>query len=248
MSSFRILIGFCLVQLILVSCKDQEAQSPLEPDGLKSEGDCHNYIFDQGLFYKKGEDFFLWGGEDSSTHFRVTNWTLDPCKLNNGLGREHFNALRNPKFEHINRSNFDSLEKVVSVFKADGNVRVYPLTLLRKYETINDVVDGNSIAIVFCYLADLTAVYDRTIDGHTLTFGVSGFTYSDQRVLEGLESFILWDRNTESLWWPIIDRAVSGSFRGKKMDKTNRVKWEEGYWHEIKHLYPNARVLSSNQE
>ena len=61
----------------------------------------------------------------------------------------------------------------------------------------------------YCILADLGAVYDRNLDGHTFTFSVSGYTYADRKVWGGMDAFLLWDRDTESLWWPPIGSRIS---------------------------------------
>ena len=101
--------------------------------------------------------------------------------------------------------------------------------------------------IAYCVLADLAAVYDRVHCNRTLTFGVSGYTYFDKEVWDGLDGFIIWDRETESLWWPLIDKAVSGPMKGSALKKYNTDKWQTITWKEIKSNYPNSRVLKEGQ-
>ena len=59
-------------------------------------------------------------------------------------------------------------------------------------------------------LADLGAIYDRIVDERLYTFALSGYTYFDPAVWNGMDGFVLWDRETESLWWPLIGKSVSG--------------------------------------
>ncbi len=53
-------------------------------------------------------------------------------------------------------------------------------------------------------------VHGREIDGNIDEFGVSGYTYRN--------TFILYDRRTTSLWYPLDDTqwtAISGPRRGE---------------------------------
>lgn len=73
-------------------------------------------------------------------------------------------------------------------------------------------------------MADLDAIYKRDYGGEVLTFGISDYTYFETGIWDGLDAFILWDRDTESLWWPLIEKSVSGPLRDVKlmeMDKSN---------------------------
>ena len=191
---------------------------------------------------------FLYGGQDSSTHFKVSGFTLDICKLKNGLGREHFNALRNPKFDQIadRYDEFQDQDRMV-VLKDGETVKIYPLKTLRVHELVNDQINGNPVMVVYCFLAELAAVYDRTYCSNIYTFGVSGYTYSDPNIENGLESFVLWDRDTESLWWPINDQGISGNAINRRLKRHNSNQWEEKRWSEIKDLYPNALIIKHNQ-
>jgi len=52
--------------------------------------------------------------------------------------------------------------------------RAYPIRVLSYHEIVNDVVDGDPIAITWCPICWSVIVYDRRVDGRTLTFGTSG--------------------------------------------------------------------------
>ena len=101
---------------------------------------------------------------------------------------------------------------------------------------------------VYCILADLGAIYDRTYGDKVLTFALSGYTYFDEEVWNGADGFVLWDRETESLWWPLVDKAVSGPLKGVKLLEKDKAKWEDTNWAYIKENYPNAKVLKSGQD
>ena len=115
------------------------------------------------------------------------------------------------------------------------------------YEVVNDEIGGRRIFAAWCALAGLGAVYDRDIGEHTFTFAVSGYTYADADVWDGFDAFVLWDRDTESLWWPPLGRAVSGPMIDTPMQLLDRELWTQTTWGESRQAWPNARVLAPGQ-
>jgi len=81
----------------------------------------------------------------------------------------------------------------------------------------------------------------------TLTFALSGYTYSTPEVWDGVDAFVLWDRETESLWWPLWDEAVSGEMLGTTMTKYNGNLWWEITWSDILRDYSDAEVMATGQ-
>ena len=58
----------------------------------------------------------------------------------------------------------------------------------------------------------LSVVYGREIDGELTTFGTTGYTYKN--------TFLLYDRATESMWYPLENgefNALSGKLKGKTL-------------------------------
>ena len=80
------------------------------------------------------------------------------------------------------------------------------------------------------------------------TFALSGYTYYDDDVWDGMDGFVLWDRETESLWWPLIDKGVSGPMKGVKFLVKDKNQWDDTSWGIIKEKYPAARVHKSGQD
>lgn len=232
-----------LISAFLFACKPDSVRSI-----VNEKEPCDNPIIEKGYYYTVGENEYLWGGEDTATHFNITGWSLDECNLHNGVGRETFKALLKPKFVSV-ESELEAYEdeERVLILKGVDSVKIYPLNLLREYETINDQIDGVNVIVVYCFVAELTAVYRTSYCGMDLTFAVSGYTYKDPGLDESLESFILWDRETESLWWPITEEAVSGYFMGELLTKYSRNTWKETTWLDIVDNFPEANVLKRNQ-
>ncbi|MGA0233820.1 MAG: DUF3179 domain-containing (seleno)protein, partial [Saprospiraceae bacterium] len=73
-----------------------------------------------------------------------------------------------------------------------------------------------------------------------------GYTYYEPEIRDGRDGFVLWDRDTESLWWPLIDKAISGDLHGTQLKRHDEGSWEVLRWSEIKETYPDALVIRSN--
>ena len=237
----------------LVSCSEdaeQITQTPDEENVRNTDWDpCDSPYRDRGSIYESNDQTFLWAGEDSSWHFNITDWELNECNLNYGLGRESFPALMDPQYVNISEvsNKYGSSEECLVLYSVNST-KVYPYEDMIRYEIINEVSDGNPVMIGYCVLADLGAIYTRNYCGNTLTFALSGYTYYEPEVWGGLEAFVLWDRDTESLWWPLIDKAISGDLHGTLLEKHDEGSWEILRWSEIKERYPDALVIESGQE
>ena len=77
-------------------------------------------------------------------------------------------------------------------------------------------------------------MYDRSIAGKELTFGVSGKLHAN--------NLILYDHQTDSLWSPLVGLAVTGPQKGRKLILLESLftRWET--W---KRLYPGTKVLTT---
>lgn len=204
----------------------------------------------QRIIEKDGKRY-LWGGAEENQHFDITEFRLNPNQLHYGIGRENFPALIEPEFVPAEESEqwpwLDDYQRVL-VVKIGDEVKVYPIELLIRHEVVNDVIGGRSIFAAYCILADLGAVYDRHIDGHVLTFALSGYTYAIRNIWGGRDAFVLWDRETESLWWPPIGRAVSGPYIDIPLKILEKNLWAQTTWGKIKDKYSDVKVLKPGQD
>jgi len=191
---------------------------------------------------------YLWGGTGTDQHFDVTRCRIDLSRLEHGLGREAFAALTNPAFDTADAADryLDATDALL-VIRIGEVVKAYPLSVLHDHEAVNDAIDGRAYLVAYCWLADLAAVYERRIAGRRLTFAVSGYTYADPDVWGGRNAFILWDRQTESLWWPPVGRAVAGSLTDTVLPILDRPLWRRSTWAELRRRHPDVRVLRPGQ-
>jgi len=250
----RHFIIFFLI-ISLASCKNEsKAVSDLEETPSVQKEDTikkpqRPIAFENGKFFEVDDRKMLYGGEDSIQHFDITNNELKDEQFHYGIGRERFPALLDPKFTTIEAvdSIWNDDDRFILAYSGD-DIKAYSVKDLTRHEVVNDVLNGEPIMAVYCVLADLGAIYDRQYGDKELTFALSGYTYYDDEVWDGLDGFILWDRETESLWWPLIDRAVSGDLKGVELLEKDKANWKDTTWKDIKDNYQNAKVLISGQD
>lgn len=202
-----------------------------------------------GKFMQEKETKLLYGGELQNQNFVINNLELKPEQFHYGLGREAFPALIKPEFESVEEANKHWKDSVRFLVAYSGNdVKAYSIKDLTRHEVVNDILDGEPIFAAYCILADLGAIYTRSYNDKVFTFAVSGYTYYDPKIWNGLDGFVLWDRETESLWWPLIDKAVSGKLKDTPLFKLEKTKWKDTNWEDIKRDFPQAEVLIPNQD
>src|SRR6056297_2673316 len=99
----------------------------------------------------------------------------------------------------------DSSDEVI-VVEAEHTARAYPTRILQNHEVVNETFAGEEIAITWCPLCASAVVYDRRVDGDTLTFGVSGKLADND--------LVLYDRETESEWKQSSGICLAGPHEG----------------------------------
>lgn len=112
--------------------------------------------------------------------------------------------------------------------------RAYPVALLSLHEVVNDTVGGQPVLVTWCPLCFSAIVFDRVVDGRTLTFGVSGYLYYD--------NLVMFDHQSETLWSQLLGQSLKGGFRDVQLQMlpSQLLPWSE--W---KTLNPDTDILSA---
>jgi len=118
-----------------------------------------------------------------------------------------------------------------------GVQRAYPQRILNWHEIVNDVVAGSPILVTFCPLCGSALAFHRTMDGHTVTFAVSGLLYNSD--------LIMYDRRTGSLWQQFTGRAIVGP-AAQRNERLTEIGITTTTWGAWKRSYPRTQVLSQN--
>lgn len=253
----RTLILSPIFFIIFFSCsssQDENVNTSVAEEQIKTEEALERKFpnaKENGKFFTVDEKRMMYGGEDSTWHFDVSNLTLKEENFHFGIGREKFPALINPEYISMEEAEKDTAITDTSRFlfvNINGDARAYSVDLLTHHEIVNDVVGGEPIMAAYCVLADLGAIYTRKYGNEVFTFALSGYTYFDENVWDGLDGFVFWDRETESTWWPLIGKAVSGPMLNAELVEYNKENWEDITWAVIKAKnIPNLKVLKSGQ-
>ncbi len=236
----RYFIIFSLIGLMACNPKNETSHNTPQkqrPSALKN-----------GKIFEMNGKKFLYGGEDSTWNFDVTNSPLIDSQYHYGIGREKFHALINPEFiseQEANQIYADTARFLLYTSGEDS--RAYGIDLLTHHEIVNDVVNGKPVAAAYCILADLGAMYDRRVGDTVLTFALSGYTYYDPKVWDGLDGFVWWDRETESTWWPLVSKGVSGPLKDVPLKVLDQSSWSQTTWGEITGRHKNLKVLKPGQ-
>lgn len=115
-----------------------------------------------------------------------------------------------PGTELVDVLNPDSIGIALSY---KGEHRFYPFPMLETHELVNDVVAGDPVLISYCPLCGTGIVFDRTLDGQAVEFGVSGMLWQS--------NLLMYNRADElenrNLWSQVLGQAVVGERAGEKL-------------------------------
>ena len=129
------------------------------------------------------------------------------------LPKDAIPSIDEPQFGTAYNGEPDDL--VVAV--GGSTPKAYPFRILDFHEIVNDEIQVDSgdgqrripIAVTWCPLCGSAVVYERTFDGRTLEFGVSGKLADDD--------LVMYDRETESEWKQSTGRCFDGVYNGREL-------------------------------
>lgn len=121
-------------------------------------------------------------------------------------------------------------DRVIGI-ERDGFARAYPLKVLRWHEVCNDRFDG-PLLVTYCPLCRTGVAAERTVDGETATFGVSGLLWKS--------NLVMYDDVSDSLWSQVAATAIRGPEAGTPLDLVPSTITTWGEWREA---HPDGQVL-----
>jgi hypothetical protein len=121
----------------------------------------------------------------------------------------------------------------VLVVEVGDQARAYPIQILIWHEIANDELGNRPIAVTYCPLCNSSVVFDRRVEGRTLTFGTTGNLRKSD--------LVMWDRQTESWWQQLSAEAVVGELAGTKLEV---LPSQTLSWAAFKQRFPQGDVLS----
>ena len=175
----------------------------------------------------------FWRHEWPDTDFGTSSVSFAEI-LSGGPPKDGIPALDDPAMIPVARAtDIPGREPVIALEVEDEMPRAYPVRYLIWHEIANDAVGGVPVAVTFCPLCNSGIVFDRRVDGRTLSFGVSGkLRHSDM---------VMYDRETESWWQQAIGEGIVGEMTGRRLRPL--LSWMES-WDEFRVRNPEGLVMA----
>lgn len=151
-----------------------------------------------------------------------------------GPPKDGIPSIDQPKFITANQATFlKPNDRILGVSIANTH-RAYPIKIPNWHEVVNDSIQDKPVIISYCPLCGTGMVYQATIKGKALKFGVSGLLYNSD--------VLLYDRQTQTLWSQILAKAISGKWVNTRLTTipSNHTTWKS--WQE---QHPDTLVLST---
>ncbi|MFB6149041.1 MAG: DUF3179 domain-containing protein [Halobacteriales archaeon] len=173
------------------------------------------------------------------TEFKVTDdgtrYIIHPTQLRQGCpgGTDCIPSIDDPQFQSAAQADWLADEDLVIGVEINGETRAYPLRILTVHEIVNDEVGGRPIAVTYCPLCRSGLVFDRRVNGTTLTFGVSG------KLLNA--NLVMYDRQTKTYWSQLNGSAIVGPLVPRQLTILPNTITTWAKWHEA---HPETTVLS----
>ena len=150
-----------------------------------------------------------------------------------GPKRDRIRSVDTPEFVPAEKAPWSPPTVPVIGVALEGAAQAHPVHLLEHHQVVNTEVGGVPLVVSYDPLTGIPMAYRRTLDGKVLRFGVSGLIYNAQ--------FLLYDRETESLWAQYEGRAVSGPLAGKQLERVVVRQELMGIWFQ---RHPETQVLA----
>jgi hypothetical protein len=156
---------------------------------------------------------------DRLNGFALTGLTVDRADVvPGGPRRDGIRSIDEPRFVPVADATWvDDATPVLGVI-VKNDARAYPVHLRDYHQIANDVVGGVPLAVTWDPLTGAPLAFERTMDGRVLGFGVSGLLYNS--------GFLMYDRETGSLWSQFLGQAVAGPLAGKTLKRV-RIRQED---------------------
>lgn len=137
-----------------------------------------------------------------------------------GPPRDGIPALTDPAFVSAREAGLQARDRVIGVHHA-GVAKAYPLNIMNWHEVVNDRFGDTAVAVTYCPLCFTGMAFAAERAGQRQHFGVSGLLFNSD--------VLLYDRETESLWSQIAQRAVSGPLNGTALQllPTHNTTWAD---------------------
>ncbi len=141
----------------------------------------------------------------------LSNYNIDLSTLmSGGPPKDGIPSVDAPSFVSVEAAqDWVGEKEPVIVLEYNGVAKAYPLQILTHHEIVNDRIGDTPVAVTFCPLCYSALVFERTLDGEPVEFGVSGLLRNSD--------LVMYDRATETLWQQLTGKAIVGDRAGQTL-------------------------------
>ena len=126
-----------------------------------------------------------------------------------GPPRDGIRSVDVPEFVPSAEASWVASSNPVLGLSVGEAAHAYPVHLIERHQVVNDELGGLPVAATYDPLAGVPRAFERRVGDRTLSFGVSGLLYN--------HNFLLFDRETESLWIQFTGEAIAGELAGQRL-------------------------------
>tara|TARA_R110002095_G_scaffold29520_1_gene29151 strand:+ start:1471 stop:2319 length:849 start_codon:yes stop_codon:yes gene_type:complete len=149
-----------------------------------------------------------------------------------GPPKDGIPAIDAPTFIAVsNETRLADAEPVLSLAMG-GEVKAWPIRYLMWHEIVNDSLGGTPIAVTFCPLCNTGMIFDRRLNGETLSFGVTGLLRKSD--------LVMYDRQSESWWQQAVGEGIVGKYTGAQLAQLPAIMES---WGEYRARAPQGLVM-----
>ena len=143
------------------------------------------------------------------TNFDKRSINLDEIVFQ-AVKRDGIPPIHYPKFQKSKSVTWLNLREPVIVVEYKNNAKAYPLQIMIFHEIVTDTINNIPIAVTFCPLCNASLVYNRSVAGKTLYFGVSGSLRKSD--------LVMYDHQTNSWWQQFTGTGIVGDYTGTQLE------------------------------
>ena len=219
-------VTFLILGLLVAGCEEEASTAPFTGFEI---------IRTDGEIFIKDQTSKLW----NITH-AVEEYGFIPESFQFGLGPTAIRPISDPVFLAPGDGGYPAVANdfLVIGYKNSEQIRAYSLNILVHHEIVNDQFGDQPVVVAYCPLVNLTAVYKRETFGDKVTLSASGWTYND--------TFVIFDFETESLWYPIPGQSgltcINGIYADRKLAEISSTQLR---WADWKRENPTTLYLKS---
>ena len=156
--------------------------------------------------------------------FRLDPALVPKDKVVIGAARDDVRDIDTPRFTNAKEaSQWISPSTLVLGVRLGDVSRAYPERILDYHQVVNDDVGGQPIVVTWDPVSGVPLVFSRRLKGQSLHFSVSGLLYQSHS--------LIYDRETQSLWSPLMGVAIAGPLQGTTLKRVPFIKQPAHAWY-----------------